>query len=259
MENDQQHEPSESVWSKPPAKLVLARNEVHLWRATVEVSSRDFARIQGLLSSDERARADRFHFERDRHRFVVARGYLRAILSSYLSCTPTDLHFRYTEHGKPSLAGFHADKNLNFNLSHSGKLALYGINLHRALGVDIEQIHDEFASEEIARHFFSAAETSRLLSIPDSDRPLAFFNCWTRKEAFIEAKGIGLSLPLDQFDVSLSSEEPARLLETRWDKNESRRWSLRSIDVGPGYVATVAVEGHDWQASYWQASSDILV
>jgi 4'-phosphopantetheinyl transferase len=258
MDTDPSPTTSDSIWISPPAKPVLARNEVHLWRTTVEVPALDFTRIQRLLSSDERAKAAAFFFERDHHRFVVARGFLRAILSLYLNCTPTELHFKYTEYGKPSLASPHVNANLNFNLAHSGDLALYGITLQRAIGIDIEQIRHEFASEEIARHFFSVNEASRLLSIPAHDRPKAFFECWTRKEAFIKAKGIGLSLPLDQFDVSVSSNEPAMLLETRWDKNERSRWSLRAIDVGPDYAATVAVEGHDWQASYWQASRDIF-
>src|SRR5437667_7152661 len=126
---------SDSIWNSPPAKLVLTRNEVHIWRAMVEVPARAFARVQELLSSDERAKADRFLFERDRHRFLVARGFLRAILSLYLNCTPTELHFSYAEHGKPSLSGTYADVNLNFNLAHSDTLALYGITLRRAIGV----------------------------------------------------------------------------------------------------------------------------
>jgi len=248
-----------SIWNSPPANLVLARNEVHIWRATVEVTPEVAARAEKSLSSDERAKADRFFFERDRHRFIVARGFLRGILSLYLNCTPTDLHFSYSEYGKPFLAGRHADSDLNFNLAHSAKLALYGITLRRAIGVDLERIRHEFDTVEIARTFFSAGESSRLLSIPTNARAKAFFDCWTRKEAFIKAKGMGLSLPLDQFDVSLSPGEPALLLQTRWDANERLRWSLRAIDVGPGYAASVAVEGHDWQPSYWQVSSEIPV
>ena len=259
MEADRSLETSDSMWSSPPARLTLTRNEVHIWRATVEDPSLDFSRFRRLLSSDERAKGDRFFFARDRHRFVMARGFLRAILGLYLNCAPTDLRFEYNEQGKPSLAHSDLDVNLTFNLAHSGTLALYGFTIQRAIGVDIEQIRYDFDSEEIVRHFFSADEAGRLLSIPASDRPGWFFACWTRKEAFIKAKGFGLSLPLDQFDVSVSPEEPAPLLETRWDKDEGSRWSLKSIDVGPGYAATIAVEGHDWQSRYWQASHDVLL
>src|SRR5206468_8593645 len=110
---------------------------------------------------------------------------------------------------------------------------LYGVTLRRAIGVDLEQIRHEFDTDKIARHFFSVGEASRLLSIPATAKAKAFFDCWTRKEAFVKAKGAGLSLPLDQFDVSLSPEEPALLLKTRWGTNERARWLLRAIDVGP--------------------------
>jgi len=247
------------IWSEPPAKPTLSPHEVHIWCATVEVCAFDFARLQELLSSDENARAADFRFERDRHRFVAARAFLRTILSLYLDCCPTELDFKYTEYGKPSLVNSQINSNLTFNMAHSGELALYAIALERAIGVDIEQIRQEFAQEEIARRFFSVGEASRLLSLPASDRLKAFFDCWTRKEAFIKAKGLGLSLPLDQFDVSLSPEEPPLLLETRWDPKERWRWSLKDIDVGPSSSAAVAIEGHDCQVSYWQAGCDVLV
>ena len=247
------------IWSKPTAKPTLSPHEVHLWCATVEGPAFDFARLRGLLSSDESARATAFRFERDRRRFVAARAFLRTILSLYLDCSPTELHFKYTEYGKPALINFQVNANLTFNLAHSGELALYAITLERAIGVDIEQIRQEFADDEIARRFFSAREASRLFSLPANDRLRAFFDCWTRKEAFIKAKGLGLSLPLDQFDVSLAPGERAQLLETKWDPKEHSRWSLKAIDVGPRYSAAVAVEGCDWQPSYWQAESDLLV
>jgi 4'-phosphopantetheinyl transferase len=248
------HDPT---WNRPPAKLVLEVDEVHIWRASIEVSSPDYERILRLLSSDERARANRFRFARDRQRFVAARGFLRRILSGYLNCDPTKLCFSYAEHGKPFLA--HCPGDLNFNLAHSGGLALYGITLRRAIGVDLEEIRYDFDTEEIAQRFFSRNEVAHLRLVPTNARARAFFECWTRKEAFIKAKGEGLSLPLSDFDVSLSPGEPASLLETRWDADESSRWSLRAIDVSPGYAATVAVEGHGWQAGYWQAATGDII
>jgi 4'-phosphopantetheinyl transferase len=234
---------------------MLARNEVHIWRAPLETSATDLAPIRELLSSDERARADRFVFGRDRSAFIVARGFLRVILSLYLDRSPGEVRFIYGGYGKPSLVDSACNGgNLNFNLSHSGKLAIYGITLQRAVGVDLEKISSEFSGEAISRRFFSANEAIRLLSVPRSERRQAFFDCWTRKEAFIKAIGAGLSLPLDQFDVTLSPGEPAALLETRWDKNEARRWSLRAINVAPGYAASIAVEGHAWHVKYWEAS-----
>jgi 4'-phosphopantetheinyl transferase len=250
---------SDSIWESPPAQPSLTSNSVQLWRATAEIPVRKIAEFQKLLSVDEKARADRFRFERDRHRFVVARVVLRSILSRYLGCKLTELEFKYSAYGKPFLAGPHADPDLSFNMAHSGTLALYAITLGRAIGVDVERIREDFDTEEIARQFFSANEVSQLLSLHATARAKGFFDCWTRKEAFIKAKGIGLSLPLDQFDVSLCPDEPALLLETRWDMNECARWSLKAIDADPEYAAAVAVEGRDWQSSYWQVSDEMAL
>jgi 4'-phosphopantetheinyl transferase len=140
---------------------------------------------------------------------------------------------------------------LNFNLAHSGKLALFGMTLKRQIGIDVERISRDFPCEEIARLFFSSSEVAHLSSLPAAARPRAFFNCWTRKEAFIKAKGLGLSLPLDQFDVALGAEEPT-LLCTRWDESESARWSLHALDLDHGYVGAVAVEGRAVELSFWQ-------
>jgi 4'-phosphopantetheinyl transferase len=211
-----------------------------------------------LLSPDEIERAGRFHFERDRNRFIAARGFLRIILSLYLNCKPGMLQFNYSEHGKPSVKTHDHDAAINFNLAHSGTLAIYGITLRRALGLDLEQIRHGFAVEDLARSFFSAAEATRLLKVPPADRREAFFHGWTRKEAFLKAKGQGLSLPLEQFDVTLSPRENPVLLRTQWDPSEASRWSLRTIDVAPGYAASIAVEGHDWRLKCWQASTGIV-
>jgi 4'-phosphopantetheinyl transferase len=249
---------SYSMWSIPPAGPALSRDEVDLWPISLEVSSFDFARLQRLLSKDEHARALRFGFERDRQQFVVARGFLRVILSSYLDCQPTDLRFKYNEYGKPSLAGPFARSNLNFNLAHSGKLALCGVALDRAIGVDVERILDKFAREQIARRFFSAAEIARVHTLPASDQSKAFFDRWTRKEALIKARGLGLSLAFDQVDPGMCSEEDG-LVKTGLHTTERSQWSLIGIDVGPNYSAAVAVEGNDWHPRYRQVSRDMLV
>lgn len=245
-------------WQIPPAKLVLAQDEVHVWRASLEVPSSYLAQMRGILSSDERVKADRFAFEEHRQNFVVAHGFLRAILSRYVDCAPVELQFGCAKYGKPFLIEPATCANLSFNMAHSGSFALYGISKGRMIGVDIEQIRPGLDIAEIAWQFFSINESNCLLSMSSDVRVHAFFDCWTRKEAFVKAKGIGLSLPLDQFAVTLSPEEPVRLLETRWDKNEFLRWSLRAIDVATGYAAAFAVEGHDWQAKHWHASIDLL-
>ena len=238
-------------WTSPPAKLVLAARDVHVWRVALDEPREIVDRLRQFLSLDELARADRFHFDKDRRHFIVARGYLRTLLSRYLNIFPAEIRFTYAEHGKPELAASMAWE-LKFNLAHSGGLAAFAFTRVGEIGVDLEHIRPEFTGADIARRFFSAREVARLDRLPAAARPNAFFNCWTRKEAFIKAKGIGLSLALDQFDVTLAPDEPAALLRTRWDETEASRWSLQALDVGPGYVGAVAVESHGWELSCWE-------
>ena len=191
----------------------------------------------------------------------MARAFLRKLLGRYLAIAPAELRFAYSEYGKPQLAPdleSNLAQQLKFNLAHSGGLALYAFTNVGEIGVDLEHIRPEFTGDDIARRFFSATEVACLDQLPATARHEAFFNCWTRKEAFIKAKGMGLSLALDQFDVTLSPNEPAALLCTRWDQNEAERWSLKAIDVGPGFVGAVAVEAHDWLTSYWQVDDESL-
>lgn len=205
-------------------------------------------RFDQLLSDDEHVRANRFHFETDRQHFIVARGCLRMLISRYQQIPPAEIQFSYGAHGKPQLVTSTAPVGpFNFNLAHSGGLALYAFTRVGEVGVDVELIRPEFTGDDIAQRFFSSAECACLNELSAELRPKAFFNCWTRKEAFIKAIGIGLSLPLNEFDVTLSPAGPAQLLRTRWDETEAARWSLKAIDVGSDYAAAVAVAGHDWQ------------
>ncbi|HEY6245288.1 MAG TPA: 4'-phosphopantetheinyl transferase superfamily protein [Pyrinomonadaceae bacterium] len=237
----------------------IAANEVHVWRASLDVMPTMVERLRRLLSDDELARAGRFHFERDRRHFIVARGCLRAILSRYLKTPAAEIEFIYGVNGKPQLAGssLHSQP-LYFNLAHSADLALYGFTRIGELGVDLEFIRTDFTGDEIANRFFSPGEVACLNAVPAELRHEAFYNCWTRKEAFIKATGSGLSLPLDQFEVTLTPGEPARLLRTTWDEAEASRWSIKSIDVGRRYVAAVAVAAHDWELKSWEVDHTLL-
>jgi 4'-phosphopantetheinyl transferase len=232
---------------------------VHVWRVSLEQPPAIVERLRYTLSSDEQVRANRFHFEVDRQHFIVARGCLRSVLARYLEIVPSEIQFKYESHGKPQLATITRAEQLKFNLAHSGDLALYAFTLVGEVGVDLEYIRPEFTGDDIARRFFSATEIACLDGLPVNARHEAFFNCWTRKEAFIKAKGVGLSMPLDQFDVTLAPAERAALLRTSWDENEAARWSLQAIEVGDGYAAAVAVEAHDWQLSCWQIEADNLL
>ena len=242
----------EHLWRPAPAELTLSSAEVHVWRACLDPDASCVEHLQRTLSADESHRAARFHFPRDRRRFIVARGVLRDILGRYLGVPPSELGFRYSSYGKPALADAGDEEGLRFNISHSHEMALFAVTRGREIGVDIEYLRREIACEEIAERFFSIHERASLRALPAEAKHQAFFNCWTRKEAYIKAHGEGLSLPLDQFDVSLAPGEPAALLATRGDPREALRWSLQALTPGPGYVAALAVEGQGWHCSCWQ-------
>jgi 4'-phosphopantetheinyl transferase len=241
-----------STWHRPPERLAVEREDVHVWRARLNQPASTVKFFRSLLSPDELRRADSFYFQKDRDGFIVARAALRTILSRHLDVPPTTVRFCYGRHGKPALAEESSGKGLRFNMSHSHELALYVVACDREVGIDLEYIRRDFAIQEIARHFFSPREVSTLCALPARLQAQAFFNCWTRKEAYIKATGLGLALPLHQFDVSLSPGEPAELLGSRENPQEASRWTLRELAPGDDYVAALAVEGHDWRINCWQ-------
>jgi 4'-phosphopantetheinyl transferase len=233
-----------------PIKKILKENEVHFWSARLDVPEVKLKKWQLFLSPDEIQRAYRFHFIKDQNHFIVARGVLRKILSYYIDRQPYEIKFEYNKFGKPSIEHDLNGILLRFNLSHSYGMSLYAIAAGREVGVDIEYIRENFSDIEIAERFFSHDEVSALKSLPIELQKQAFFLCWTRKEAFIKAKGAGLSIPLDQFNVSLAPEQPAKLLRTKYDRHDVNRWTLFDIDLFSGYAAAVAVAGQNVQVHY---------
>jgi 4'-phosphopantetheinyl transferase len=229
------------MWSPEPESFSLSSGEVHVWRAELERPVELQGTFLGLLDHDERERASRFHFEKHRRRFVLARGFLRVLLGRYLEVPPEQVRFAYGQYGKPSLAGEYGANPLRFNTSHSEELAVYAFVQDHEIGVDVEYIKEDFAAEDIARHFFSAYEVETLAALPETERAAAFFRCWTRKEAYIKAIGNGLSHPLDEFDVTLAPDTPAALLRDRSDPKAPARWSMFNLELGR-YVGALAIE-----------------
>jgi 4'-phosphopantetheinyl transferase len=235
-------------------RLSLASADVHVWQAKLDDRLADC--VGRFLSPDEISRAHRFHFDKDRDHFVAARGLLRTLLSAYVGINPDELRFSYTEKGKPTM-GEGQQSGINFNVAHSHGMALYAFSSGREVGVDLEFMKEDLADEKIAERFFSPREIETLRSLPPELRKNAFFNCWTRKEAYIKARGEGLSMPLDEFDVSLKPGEPAALLENHKEPAELTRWSMRSVTVPSGYVAAIVVEGYDWRLKNFALESGI--
>jgi 4'-phosphopantetheinyl transferase len=242
------HQPTHNAalrWVAPAGAHVLAANEVHVWRARVSQAEDCLPELMQILTPDERGRAARFRFAVDRQRCILGRGLIRIILGHHLRRPSHELAFAYNAFDKPRLADTR-DSGLQFNISHSGEWLLIALAQGRILGVDVEHMREDMVTREIAERFFSATECGALASLPAEEQCDAFFACWTRKEAYLKARGDGLSLPLDQFDVAFVPGVDARLLATRHDPAEVNRWSLCALDVGPGHKAALVVEGTGW-------------
>jgi 4'-phosphopantetheinyl transferase len=229
----------------------LATGDVHVWRVELNQPEPLLEKFRETLEEQELDRASRFHFEKHRRHFTAGRGVLRQLLSQYLGTKPEQLRLSYGAYGKPALNGEHKDSRLRFNMSHSHEVALFAFAEDRELGVDVEHIRTDFASEEVARRFFSRREVETFNALPRHDQVAAFFKCWTRKEAFIKVIGKGLSQPLDKFDVTLG--QPAALLWVSGD--DASRWSLYDLEVGGDYAGALAVEGQVSRIRCWHTTS----
>jgi len=221
----------------------LNSGELHIWSASLDEQEPYLDRFTALLSEDELERADRFRFTRDRARYIVGRGLLRTLLGGYAAQDPGALLFAYNEYGKPELPEW---PDLRFNLAHSESRALFALARSTDVGVDLERRRPEFAQENVAEHFFSPYEVEVLRGLADHEQADAFLACWTRKEAFLKARGDGLSLPLHDFDVTLAPGKPAALLRTAWSRTEPQEWRLYDLSgFYPGYAAALSVRWND--------------
>lgn len=226
----------------------LSPGEVHLWSARVDLDAPRVEQLYALLDPSERQRASRFHFERHRRRHVVRTALLRSLLGGYLARPPQSIRFRFGEKGKPALAESEEPK-LRFNLSHSEEVAVFAFTTDCSLGVDVEFLRPMPDAEEVATRFFSRSEVAMLETVGKSQRELAFFNCWTRKEAYIKAIGDGLSKPLDQFAVSLIPGDAPRFLSVDGDQAEAHRWTLHHFEPCEGYLGALAFRGQGLRIS----------
>jgi 4'-phosphopantetheinyl transferase len=226
------------AWVLQGAEIVEEAIEILVTRLDAPAETVDG--LSGLLSDAERRRASRLVFSRDRRRFIVARAWLRQLLGARLGTAPEDIELAYGSHGKPALGPRFASSDLRFNLSHREDLAACALVEGREIGVDIEAVRVMEDADQMAEQFFSTAEQTAFRTLEPAERPLGFFNCWTRKEAFVKAMGDGLSHPLDTFDVSLIPGEPAQLL--RVGNESGDRWRMMSFSPASGFVGAVVAE-----------------
>jgi 4'-phosphopantetheinyl transferase len=232
----------------------LASDEVQCWCASLDVPPETSARLFATLAPDERTRSARFRFERDRQRFIVARGVLRELLGGYLQIQPGEVRFVYNAFGKPDLGPEFASR-IEFNLSHSAGLALIAITTDANVGVDLEFIRAQPDYADIAQRFFAADEVDYLTALPRDLQAEAFFRYWTRKEACLKAWGEGLSIPLNAFSVPRMTDpaqSPVDVTVASKGAVPTRRWSLHTFRPAPGFAGALAIEGTGWRLSHRQ-------
>jgi 4'-phosphopantetheinyl transferase len=239
-------------WEVRSAPGGLLPEEVHVWRIRLDIPDWTAQLERGPLSEDEVGCAQRFRFEADRRRFVVCRAAVRAILGAYLDMHPRELVFRAGTYGKPFLDAAVYGTRVCFNVSGSYELALVGVSRGRELGVDVEFLRPLDRVNDIAARHFSSGEQLALRRVPLDARVRAFFTYWTLKEAYLKARGTGLSGSLAEFVVPSALEEPGRVPELFSCRDPERCWTLRRLEPGPGYVGGLAVEGKGCCLRQWE-------
>ena len=221
----------------------LDAQEIHVWSTALAASPEALAQHRALLSDEEKTRADRFLLPRVRERFTVARAMLRRLLSAYVSSDPAALRFAYAAHGKPYLAHH---SGLGFNLSHADGTAVIAIASQREIGIDIEATTREVDVLGVARRVFSPDEITHLTALAPQERLGAFFSLWTRKEAYIKARGDGFSYPTRSFSVShLPGDQDALLCDER-NAGAHLNWRITELVAPDGFRAALAAPGRDW-------------
>ena len=239
------------AWATPSSWPLLSDDEIHVWCVELDAAG-EVAELAAGLSAEESERVSGLLSGTHQRRFVVARGMLRQLLGLYLDQDPGAVAFSRGAHGKPFLQ----EGTLHFNVSHSHEMALYAIARNREVGIDVEWPRPQVAHEQIAARFFSLEEQEALAQVPDEARQAAFYNIWTRKEAYVKARGDGIAAGLGTFAVSLGAE--AALLRSDEGRDEVERWKLIALEPADGYVAALCGAGVDWQVRGWRLAHGTL-
>ena len=228
----------------PFSSLPVRKNEVHVWLVRTNDKSSSPDDFKDLLSRVEQDRALRFKFETDQRRYITSHAAVRSILSNYVNGPARALQFAEGPYGKPKLAPSHATERIEFNLSHSHELALIAVAQGREIGVDVEWIREAFAFDEVAQRFFTTREVAALHALPFHLQLDAFYKCWTSKEAFLKAKGTGLTGQLDEVEIVLA-DHAVRV------KGTIPNFSLVELTVNRDYEAALVAKGAEPQLSYY--------
>ncbi len=257
--------PPSLSWSSSSCFPALGETDVHVWAVPLDVATATLSTLAAWLSPAELKQAARFHFEQHRNRFIAARGHLRIALGAYLEANPAAIAFDFGPQGKPALGGSFAHAGLHFNLSHSGDLALLAVTRLAPVGIDLEQVRALPDAQQLVARFFSARENHDFCSLPVEQQPAAFFNLWTRKEAWLKATGEGIGHLLSKVEVSFLPGQPARLLSlpegAAADELTAGGWHLQDLAPAPGFAAALAIQAERAQIHNWRfpAAQDLSV
>ena len=238
---------AESSSISPRYSMSLSAHDVHVWRLRLEQPELCAGEFVSMLSGEERRRATRFRFEKDRKRFIAGRGVLRLILAFYLNTEPEQLQFSYGAYGKPYVPQGSCEMAVQFSLCHSHEVALYAFALGRNVGVDVEHVRHFPDIEQMSTRYHTEKENAVFKPLPTSQKVRAFFQSWTRKEAYLKGIGTGLAQPPERIDASMAPGESPPTINTQEDAVETSGWSMASFTPDPDYVAALAIEGHDWR------------
>lgn len=218
---------------------------VHIWQLCFEERDWPYEKLGAILSADEQGKAGRFLSEETRQLYVLRHAFLRLLISGYLGIEPASLVIQNNHRGKPLVNPFQNPQKLNFNVSHSGDLAVIAFLYANELGVDVEEIQPIPDMLLISEKYFSPKENQGLKELPKDQQPWGFFRCWTRKEAYAKAIGLGMSTPFNDFSVSFDPDNPAEFLEINWSNSQAKYWGLEDIPTLPEYIASLCFPRKD--------------
>lgn len=245
----------QNIWIPIQPTKTQLNNEVHVWRANLDLSKNQLQKYKIVLSADERLKFESYRFNNDQNKYIASRGILRHILSLYLDDDPKNIVFTYNQYGKPFLKYNHNPKPLFFSVSHSGNIALYAITRNQKVGIDIQQFHKNIDCDLVGSKCYSDLEKKIKNSLPKQHKDHFFYTCWVRKEAFIKAKGTGLSEPLNGFSVLVDQKFPPRRISKTLRMNEINFWTIIDLFPEDKYYAAIAIEGIQTNLQYYQYKS----
>ncbi|MGB8953584.1 MAG: 4'-phosphopantetheinyl transferase superfamily protein [Candidatus Aminicenantales bacterium] len=241
----------DEMWQPAPQVVGLIGDQVHVWAASFQQATDSDKNLKSFLGQDDLCHAERIRYDFKRESFLASHILLRILLSIYLDRDQGEIEIGFNPWGKPVLIEKSGRNALHFSLSRANELAVFAFSRNRQVGIDLEILRPIPEAEDIIEHYFSDYEKEVFKTVQPERLSEVFLRCWTRKEAYIKAKGTGLSMPLDHFDVSVAAGQPAALLKVKDDPAEAARWRLLDLHPAPGCVAALAVEEFDWEPRFW--------